>query len=178
MQGLVTSAGLLSASPRRSWVAPDYPLFEGSVHPLDLTKDLHGRTLNPGSAAHASGGSSSAAAAAAAAGIGAIAHGNDIGGSIRYPAYACGIVALRPSAGRISAFNPSAAAERPLDCPSAAVEASAGDWRQRQDAEEARRRAARLEDERGAFREGIAADARPEHHDSRRAVADENAILT
>ena len=85
MQGLVTSAGLLSASPRRSWVAPDYPLFEGSVHPLDLTKDLHGRTLNPGSAAHASGGSSSAAAAAAAAGIGAIAHGNDIGGSIRYP---------------------------------------------------------------------------------------------
>jgi amidase len=40
-----------------------------------------------------------------AAGIGHLAHGTDIGGSIRYPAYACGVHGLRPSLGRIPAFN-------------------------------------------------------------------------
>ncbi|HYZ34736.1 MAG TPA: amidase [Crenalkalicoccus sp.] len=75
---------------------------------------LHGRTLNPWSAAHTPGGSSGGAAAACAAGIGPIAHGNDLGGSVRYPAYACGIAGLRPSAGRIPAFNPTLAQERPV----------------------------------------------------------------
>ena len=75
---------------------------------------LHGRTLNPWDAGVTPGGSSGGAAAAVAAGIGAVAHGNDIGGSVRYPAYACGVAGLRPSAGRIPAFNPSAAAERSL----------------------------------------------------------------
>jgi amidase len=75
---------------------------------------LHGRTLNPWSAAHTPGGPSGGAAAAAAAGIGPIAHGNDLGGSIRYPAYACGIAGLRPSFGRVPAFNPTMQAERPL----------------------------------------------------------------
>jgi amidase len=75
---------------------------------------LHGRTLNPWDAGVTPGGSSGGASAAVAAGIGAVAHGNDIGGSVRYPAYACGVAGLRPSAGRIPAFNPSAAAERPL----------------------------------------------------------------
>jgi amidase len=76
--------------------------------------DLHGRTLNPWSAGHTPGGSSGGAGAAVAAGIGAIAHGNDIGGSVRYPAYACGVAGLRPSLGRIPAFNPGAKAERSL----------------------------------------------------------------
>ena len=75
---------------------------------------LHGRTLNPWDAGVTPGGSSGGASAAVAAGIGAVAHGNDIGGSVRYPAYACGVAGLRPSAGRIPAFNPSAAAERSL----------------------------------------------------------------
>ena len=75
---------------------------------------LHGRTLNPWSAGHTPGGSSGGAAAAVAAGIGPIGHGNDLGGSVRYPAYACGIAGLRPSFGRIPAFNPTLAAERPL----------------------------------------------------------------
>jgi amidase len=43
------------------------------------------------------------------AGIGAIGHGTDIGGSIRYPAYACGIHGLRPTLGRIPAWNASGA---------------------------------------------------------------------
>lgn len=75
---------------------------------------LHGRTLNPWNPALTPGGSSGGASAALAVGIGSIAHGNDLGGSIRYPAYACGVVGLRPSLGRVPAFNPSATAERPI----------------------------------------------------------------
>ena len=44
--------------------------------------------------------------------MGAIAHGNDYGGSIRYPAYACGVVGLRPTVGRVPAFNATAKEER------------------------------------------------------------------
>lgn len=76
--------------------------------------DLHGRTLNPWSAGHTPGGSSGGAAAALAAGIGPIAHGNDLGGSVRYPAYACGVAGIRPSFGRVPAYNPTAVAERPF----------------------------------------------------------------
>ncbi len=75
---------------------------------------LHGRTLNPWSAGHTPGGSSGGASAAVAAGIGPIAHGNDLGGSVRYPAYACGVAGIRPSAGRVPGFNPSMSGERPL----------------------------------------------------------------
>lgn len=66
---------------------------------------LHGHTLNPRNPAITPGGSSGGAAAAVAAGIGAIGQGTDIGGSIRYPAYACGIHGLRPSLGRVPAAN-------------------------------------------------------------------------
>jgi amidase len=76
--------------------------------------DLHGATHNPWSKELTPGGSSGGAASAVAAGMGAIAHGNDFGGSIRYPAYACGVVGLRPTPGRIPAFNPSATSDRPI----------------------------------------------------------------
>ena len=66
---------------------------------------LYGRTLNPRDRALTPGGSSGGAAAAVASGIGALAHGTDVAGSIRYPAYACGVHGLRPSVGRIPAFN-------------------------------------------------------------------------
>ena len=76
--------------------------------------DLHGTTYNPWSRGLTPGGSSGGAASAVAAGMGAIAHGNDFGGSIRYPAYACGVAGLRPTPGRIPAFNPSAKTDRPI----------------------------------------------------------------
>jgi amidase len=76
--------------------------------------DLYGATLNPWNRGITPGGSSGGAAAALAVGIGALAHGNDIGGSIRYPAYVCGLAGLRPSFGRVPSFNASAAEERPV----------------------------------------------------------------
>ncbi|PJE33776.1 amidase, partial [Pseudooceanicola lipolyticus] len=69
---------------------------------------LHGQTLNPRNPALTPGGSSGGAGAAVAAGICAIGHGTDIAGSIRYPAYACGIHGLRPTLGRVAAWNASA----------------------------------------------------------------------
>lgn len=66
---------------------------------------FHGRTVNPLNPGLTPGGSSGGAGAAVAAGIGAIGHGTDIAGSIRYPAYACGVHGLRPSLGRVAAFN-------------------------------------------------------------------------
>jgi amidase len=75
---------------------------------------LHGLTKNPWDHAITCGGSSGGAGASIAAGIAAIAHGNDIGGSLRWPAYCNGIATIKPTQGRIPAFNPSAAAERPL----------------------------------------------------------------
>jgi amidase len=68
---------------------------------------IHGDTKNPRDPGITPGGSSGGAGAAVAAGIGHIAHGTDIAGSIRYPAYACGVHGLRPTVGRIAAFNAS-----------------------------------------------------------------------
>jgi amidase len=74
---------------------------------------IHGDTRNPRDPAITPGGSSGGAGSATAAGIGHIGHGTDIAGSVRYPAYACGIHGLRPTVGRIPAFN-AALPERPI----------------------------------------------------------------
>ncbi|MBR8296902.1 amidase family protein [Burkholderia cenocepacia] len=68
---------------------------------------VHGHTRNPRNPSLTPGGSSGGAAAAVAAGIGPLAVGTDIGGSVRYPAYACGVHGIRPSLGRAPAFNAS-----------------------------------------------------------------------
>jgi len=73
---------------------------------------LHGRTCNPWDSEATAGGSSGGAGSAAAAGFGPIHHGNDIGGSLRFPSSACGVASVKPTFGRIPAYNPSATVER------------------------------------------------------------------
>jgi amidase len=67
---------------------------------------LHGMTRNPWHHDYTCGGSSGGAGSAVAAGIEAIGQGNDIGGSVRWPAYCNGVVGLRPTIGRIPSYNP------------------------------------------------------------------------
>jgi amidase len=76
--------------------------------------ELYGETRNPWNYARTPGGSSGGAAAAVAVGIGAIGQGNDIAGSVRYPAYCCGLVGLRPTLGRVPAFSITAKAPMAL----------------------------------------------------------------
>ena len=79
----------------------------------DTDNELRGRTFNPWNRRHTPGGSSGGAAASLAVGIAPIGHGNDLGGSIRYPAYCCGVAGIRPTLGRVPAYNQTAADERP-----------------------------------------------------------------
>lgn len=62
-------------------------------------------TRNPRNPRLTPGGSTGGGAAALTSGIGHIAVGTDIGGSVRYPAYACGVHGLRPSLGRVPFYN-------------------------------------------------------------------------
>src|SRR6267154_502180 len=79
---------------------PDYGMLSSglsSFHPL---------TRNPWDLGKNPGGSSSGAGAAGAAGYGPLHLGTDIGGSVRLPACWCGLVALKPSLGRIPVDPP------------------------------------------------------------------------
>jgi len=62
---------------------------------------LHGLTRNPWNRTRTAGGSSGGEAVALATGMSAVGLGNDIGGSLRNPANACGIASIRPSFGRV-----------------------------------------------------------------------------
>ncbi|MEM8981261.1 MAG: amidase [Pseudomonadota bacterium] len=88
----------------------------------DTDNPLFGRTHNPWGQHVSSGGSSGGAGAAVMAGIGALAHGNDIGGSLRFPASANGAVTVKPGLGRVPAWNPSQKAERGLLAQSMSVQ--------------------------------------------------------
>jgi amidase len=87
---------------------PEVSMRATTVNPL------HGRTSNPWHPDASPGGSSGGAGAAAAAGFGPIHHGNDIGGSLRFPAFVNGVATIKPTQGRVPAYNPSATAERGL----------------------------------------------------------------
>ncbi len=73
--------------------------------------DLYGLTKNPWDETRTCGGSSGGAGVALAAGIGPIAHGNDIGGSLRMPSYCCGVSSIRPTLGRVPSYNHSRASQ-------------------------------------------------------------------
>jgi len=74
---------------------PDFGMLSSGL------SSFHGITRNPWDLSKNPGGSSSGAGAAGAAGYGPLHLGTDIGGSVRLPACWCGLVALKPSLGRI-----------------------------------------------------------------------------
>ena len=59
--------------------------------------DIYGTTNNPFDLSRTPGGSSGGSSAAVAAGYGALSLGSDIGGSLRVPAFHCGIYAHKPT---------------------------------------------------------------------------------
>src|ERR1700729_638668 len=75
--------------------------------------EVFGRTLNPWDTSRSAAGSSGGAAVALATGTAWLAHGSDMGGSLRNPASFCGIVGMRPSIGRV-AHTPAAKIDRNL----------------------------------------------------------------
>lgn len=81
--------------------APEFSLRWHTDNPL------FGRTGNPWDDSVTPGGSSGGSSSAVAAGIAALAHGNDVGGSLRYPAYCTGLVSLKPTSGVIPEYCPS-----------------------------------------------------------------------
>ena len=64
--------------------------------------EVFGATRNPWNLSKSASGSSGGAAAALASGMAWLAHGTDMGGSLRNPASFCGVVGLRPSIGRVA----------------------------------------------------------------------------
>src|ERR1700738_1332705 len=75
--------------------------------------EVFGATLNPWDLSRSAAGSSGGAAVALATGMAWLAHGTDMGGSLRNPASFFGIVGRRPSIGRV-AHTPSATIDRNL----------------------------------------------------------------
>jgi len=75
--------------------------------------EVFGATRNPWDLSRSAAGSSGGAAAALATGTAWLAHGSDMGGSLRNPASFCGVVGMRPSIGRV-AHTPAAKIDRNL----------------------------------------------------------------
>lgn len=80
---------------------PDFGMMAAGV------SSLYGITRNPWDLSRSTGGSSAGAGASLAAGIGFSSVGSDIAGSVRLPAGHCGLVALKPTQGRIPHTAPS-----------------------------------------------------------------------
>jgi amidase len=86
------------------------PEFGAGAHTFN---EVFGATRNPWNLSRSASGSSGGAAVALATGMAWLAHGTDMGGSLRNPASFCGIVGMRPSIGRV-AHTPAAKIDRNL----------------------------------------------------------------
>ncbi len=75
------------------------PEFGAGGHTFN---EVFGATRNPWDTRLSASGSSGGAAVALATGMAWLAHGSDMGGSLRNPASFCGVVGLRPSPGRVA----------------------------------------------------------------------------
>lgn len=82
---------------------------------MNTESSLYGSTHNPWRLERTVGGSSGGEAAALSSGMSPLGLGNDIGGSLRSPAYACGIASIKPSKGRVPDRNPSATIDAPIN---------------------------------------------------------------
>jgi len=105
---VLKDAGWIEADD--TWLAARFRgagfVFVGKTNTPELATSLtteplaYGATHNPWDLSRSTGGSSGGSAAAVAAGLVPVAHGNDMGGSIRFPASMCGIVGLKPTRAR------------------------------------------------------------------------------
>ncbi|WP_373503154.1 amidase [Aestuariivirga sp.] len=76
------------------------PEFGAGAHTFN---EVFGITRNPWNTRLSASGSSGGAAVALATGMAWVAHGSDLGGSLRNPASFCGVTGMRPSPGRVAA---------------------------------------------------------------------------
>lgn len=82
---------------------------------INTESSLYGPTHNPWRHGYTAGGSSGGEAAALASGMSPLGLGNDIGGSLRNPAFCCGVASIKPSRGRVAQGNRSNPFEMPLN---------------------------------------------------------------
>ena len=75
---------------------------------------LFGATLNPWDIRITPGGSSGGAAVCALTGMGCLAHGSDLAGSLRQPAFCTGVATIKPTMNRVGGYNSTAPSDRPL----------------------------------------------------------------
>ncbi len=82
---------------------------------INAESSLYGATHNPWKHGYTAGGSSGGEAASIASGMSPLGLGNDVGGSLRNPAYCCGIASIKPTRGRVAQGNPSSVLQMPIN---------------------------------------------------------------
>ena len=112
-QGLPAFAELIAPTDaplvERLRVAGAIPIGRTNLPELGLRistdNPLHGLTRNPWHPGRTAGGSSGGEGSAIASGMSPLGLGNDIGGSVRNPAFCCGIASIKPTHGRLPAYS-------------------------------------------------------------------------